>query len=359
MNAELFELYKDLIRCRAVSADIPAVNKSEKTLLAFLQKNGFYCSEELINGRVVVYASTEPGKVADILLNAHLDVVPAAYEEQFEPRIEGTRMYARGAYDCIGNAMAMIQCMLEARGKYSIGAIFTADEEIGGETTAGMVERGYGARKVALVVDGGYGSITYAQKGIIIMKLTATGTGGHASVPWTLDNPIDRLMDGYIRFRNAWTNPTAENTWGDSMAPCILKAGEAHNAIPDTAEMTINIRYTTDEAYEKIIRMAEELTGVDVSILETCPPVVMDPQAPALQILGKAFEAVDPDLAPIKYSRLMGATDARHLRSLGVPIGIIGATGGGVHGKAEYLELPSIDRLTDILLKYAELLAAE
>lgn len=99
MNAEVLELYKNLIRCRAVSADIEAVNKSEKTLLAFLQAKGLYCSEELINGRVVVYASTRPGKVQDVLLNAHLDVVPAAYEEQFEPREDGDRMYGRGARD--------------------------------------------------------------------------------------------------------------------------------------------------------------------------------------------------------------------------------------------------------------------
>ena len=85
MDTELFELYKNLIRCRAVSADIEAVNKSEKLLLAYLQKQGLYCTEEMIDGRVVVYASTMPGKVQDLLLNAHLDVVPAAYEEQFEP----------------------------------------------------------------------------------------------------------------------------------------------------------------------------------------------------------------------------------------------------------------------------------
>lgn len=357
MDTELFELYKNLIRCRAVSADIEAVNKSEKLLLAYLQKQGLYCTEEMIDGRVVVYASTMPGKVQDLLLNAHLDVVPAAYEEQFEPRVEGDRLYGRGAHDCLGNAMAIIQCLLKAKDKYSVCAVFTADEEIGGETTAGMVKLGYGARKAALVVDGGgYGNITYAQKGIIIMKLKATGVGGHASVPWRLDNPIDKLVDGYIRFRNAWTNPTAENTWVDSMTPCILTAGEAGNAIPDTAEMIINIRYTTDEAYERIVNMAKELTGVEVQILETCQPVFVDQDDPMIRLLGKAFETVDP-AHPVMFTRMMGATDARHLKPLGVPIGIIGAIGDGVHGKNEYQDLPSIDLWGEIMLEYARLLS--
>lgn len=357
MDAEMLEMYKDLIRCRAVSADIEAVNKSEKRLLSYLQEQGLYCCEEMINGRVVIYASTMPGKVQDLLLNAHLDVVPAAYEEQFEPRIEGDRLYGRGAHDCLGNAMAMIQCMLKAKDQYSIGAIFTADEEIGGETTAAMVALGYGARKAALVVDGsGYGNIIYAQKGIIIMKLKATGTGGHASIPWKLDNPIDKLVDGYTRFRNAWTNPTLEDTWQDSMTPCILTAGEAGNAIPDTAEMTINIRYTTDEAYEKIVSMAKELTGLEVSVIESCRPIFVEQETPEIQLLGKAFETVDPE-HPVVFSRMMGATDARHLKPLGVPIGIIGTIGDGVHGKVEYQELPSIDLWGEIMLEYARLLS--
>ena len=357
MNAEVLELYKNLIRCRAVSADIEAVNKSEKTLLAFLQAKGLYCSEELINGRVVVFASTRPGKVQDLLLNAHLDVVPAAYEEQFEPRIEGDRMYGRGALDCLGNAMAIVQCLLEAGDKYSIGAMFPADEEIGGLTTAGMVERGYSARKAALVIDGGgVGNITYAQKGIIIMKLRATGKGGHASVPWLLENPIDKLVDGYTRLRNAWKNPDADNTWQDSMTPCILTAGEAGNAIPDTAEMILNIRYTTDEAYERIVNLAKELTGVEVIIEETCQPVVVEQEAPEIQLLGKAFETAAPDY-PVTYSRMMGATDARHLKPLNVPIGIIGVNGGGVHGKEEYLVMPTVDVMTGVILEYARLLS--
>lgn len=359
MNAELFELYKNMIRCRAVSSDIDAVNKSEKLLSAFLQKQGFHCTEEMINGRVVVYASTRPGKVQDLLLNAHVDVVPAAYEEQFEPRMEGDILYARGAHDCLGNLMAIVQCMLNAGDKYSIGAIFTADEEIGGLTTAGMVERGYGARKAALVVDaGGYGKICYAQKGIIILTLKATGVGGHASAPWNLDNPIDKLIDGYNRFRSAWTNPDANNTWLDSMTPCILRAGEADNAIPDTAEMTLNIRFTTDEARDRIINMAKELTGLDVRIGKNCLPVVMDPETPEIQLLGKAFETADPE-HPLSFYRMMGATDARHLKELGIPIGIIGVAGGGAHGKKEYLELPSIDICANVMLEYARLLSAE
>ena len=356
MKEEYFKLLSDLIQCRPVSSDIEAVNKVEKIMKDFLTEKGLYCSEEIINGRHVLYASTRPGKVQDLFLNAHLDVVPAAYEHQYVAKVEGSRLYGRGSTDCLGNAMAIVQFLVEAGDSVSACAVFTADEEIGGSTTAEMVARGYAGRKAALVVDGGgYGSIVYSQKGIIVLKLRAFGKGGHSSTPWLLDNPIDRLVAAYSKLRAAWQNPTADDPWGNSMTPCILKAGEAHNAIPDVAEMLINIRYVTDEDYNKILNMVTELTGLEYEIIENCPPVVSETDVPAIKALIQAFSKIDPE-HPVKLSRMCGATDARHLKSMGIPIGIIGVVGNGIHGKEEYLEMSSVDLFARILREYADLL---
>lgn len=35
------------------------------------------------------------GKEADIVLNGHIDVVPASTDDQFEPMVDGDRLYAR------------------------------------------------------------------------------------------------------------------------------------------------------------------------------------------------------------------------------------------------------------------------
>src|SRR5947207_6411150 len=42
-----------------------------------------------------------------VVLHGHLDVVPGA-PEQFQPRIEGDRLYGRGAYDMKGGLAAMM-----------------------------------------------------------------------------------------------------------------------------------------------------------------------------------------------------------------------------------------------------------
>ena len=41
------------------------------------------------------------GRAPTLVLHGHLDVVPGR-DEQFEPRLEGDRLFGRGAYDMKG-----------------------------------------------------------------------------------------------------------------------------------------------------------------------------------------------------------------------------------------------------------------
>ena len=164
MNIPL-DLLKKLIRCKPVSDRIDQVNAAESVMRNYLESKGLYCVTEQIDGRSVLYASTLPGKVQDFLLNAHLDVVPAP-EEMFEPVEKDGRLHAGGSSDCLGNAVCIAEVLCRCAGKASVSAFFTADEEIGGSTTAAMVEKGYGARKMAIILDAAPYAIAHAQKGM-------------------------------------------------------------------------------------------------------------------------------------------------------------------------------------------------
>ena len=85
---EYLKLLEDLIRLRPVSEDVPAVNRATDLIRKFLAAKGLHCAVEELDGRKILYASNVPGKETDLLLNAHIDVVPAAYESQYEPEIK-------------------------------------------------------------------------------------------------------------------------------------------------------------------------------------------------------------------------------------------------------------------------------
>ena len=70
-----------------------------------------------------------------VVFNAHLDVVPGE-PEQFRPRREGDRLYARGAQDMKVSALVMAQVFREtaARLPYPLALQLVADEEVGART---------------------------------------------------------------------------------------------------------------------------------------------------------------------------------------------------------------------------------
>ncbi|MBO4303978.1 MAG: M20 family metallopeptidase [Lentisphaeria bacterium] len=350
ISKEMLDLLTSLIKCRPVSNDIAAVNRVHDLIKAFLDKKGVYNHTEEINGRKVLFAATVESKTVDYLFNAHIDVVPAVFEEQYTPRMEGNIMYGRGPGDDLGNAVTLVQTLLRFAGKHvSAGVIFTADEEIGGYTTAEMVSRGYKAKKCIIVVDGGGENIITSEKGMLSVRLIAKGKGGHASAPWAYDNPIEKLFAAYRTLREGWDQPTVDNQWKDSLAVTQVDAGMVHNQIPEQASMVLNIRYIADDRRWKIMEKLRA-TGLEVQIVEECPPVTSNCDDPQLQRLLKLSAEVRNK--PCAFIKMNGATDARHLRTLNVPIAIMGLVNGFSHSAKEFADLSSMEVLTEIFERF-------
>lgn len=360
------DLLCDLMRIKSVSTDIHEVNRCVSFLRAKLEAEGLFCQTETFDeGRQALWASNIEGKRPDLLMVVHLDVVPVDSDEQFEPVIDGDTISGRGSVDCKGNSVAAIEALREtaadAASGASIGIIFTTDEEIGGNTTRGMVERGYGATKAALVYDAGAKSnIFIAQKGIVELRLVAEGKGGHASCPWQFDNPIFTLMEALARLRAHWDAKYPHvpgQDWHNSFAPCTLSAGKASNQIPDTATATINIRFIETSTPDEIVEEVRKVTGLKVESSAVSQCCFFPPDNPLIDILSEVISESYGG-AKVGHYRMNGATDARHLSPLGVPVAIMGITGSGAHQSDEHASLSSIGRFGHIAAEFARRLAA-
>jgi len=269
---EYLTLIRDLIRTRPVSADVEAVNRASETMFDFLRQKGLFCTRESLNGRTVVYASVQEEKTPELLLNAHLDVVPPSEDGQFEPVIRDGWITGRGAGDCIGNAVCIAKALCGLDKHVSAGAVFSTDEETGGKTSRYMVEQGYGARKMICVMDHwDNDQITYAQKGTLGLQITAHGKGGHSSTPWLADNPVDKLIEGYMRLKKLWHNPTAEESWKKSMAATVLQGSPVVNQIPESASMRLHFRLVREEERQEIIDLVKKVTGLEVTVTGGAP----------------------------------------------------------------------------------------
>lgn len=346
--------FKELVQIPSESWNIPEVNRAEDRMQDYLQSHGISCvMEEMVDGRKVLYATTVPGEEPDFLFNAHLDVVPAP-KSIYQPRTEGEWLYARGAEDCKGNCMALVHALLALKGKASVGVIFTADEEIGGDSTRAMVERGYKAKKLIIISDSGPYVISIAEKGMLNLMLKARGIAAHSSRPWAGKNAIDALIDGYFKLRKAWpqNEPGSEvDSWFDTMSADIISGGTAANKVPDEAELLINIRYTKCGDIERIEQFVKDVTGLEVERGENCLPVYCDEKDPILQKLLETMKQKWPTQG-VHFNRMCGATDARHFVGLGIPIAIIGVQGCDCHGLGEGVSMKHIGETADMLVDF-------
>ena len=237
--------------------------------------------------------------------------------------------------------------------------MFSADEETGGETTKHMVDLGYTAKHAVLILDSGDPTIIYEQKGVLVAHLTAKGRDGHAAYPWNCDNPVDKLMAGFAKFRAKWVNPVSEDDWRNSMSACMMSAGTAPNQIPREATMTINFRLVDEASRAAVLRDLAETTGCEVTLGEDIPPVAFDRDDPVFKKLQQALSEHAYGGHEVPLARLCGATDSRHWKALGIPVPVLGVTGGNEHSAGEYVELDSIGRYADAIVKFADELAAE
>ncbi len=254
--------------------------------------------------------------------------------------------------------LACLHALVALKDKASVGCIFGADEEIGGVTTRWMVERGYRPRKIALVIDGGWKSVVYAQKGLTYYTVTARGKGGHSAFPWKSDDNATRLLLAYARLRTAWdaAHPVTDDKWCDLLTLTPVQAdGGALNRIPAAASLVVNLRSTALDSADRTERFIRETTGLDVVRGEDSKPCQSDPDDPRVQLLRKCLQARFPG-ADIPLKRTMGATDARCFYDCGVPAVLTGIEGGGEHGPDEWASVSSIGEAAALLVDFARTL---
>ena len=349
-----------LMRIPSVTSDVAENNRAAEYLKDWFEKHGVFTAVSTNDaGRIVLYASTTPGKNHDIVFVTHIDVVPPLVEGQFSPVIEGDMLYGRGACDTKGNVAVIAQALANLAGKGSFGAVIATDEEgrsAGTPTPTWLLEQGFTPQKFLIIGDTNgehMDSLTIAEKGHAHVRLIARGKGGHSSIPWVSDNPIPKLNEGYAKILAAYPKPTAEEDhWRDYLTATRMFGSQAANIIPDTAEMTFSYRFIEPDGPQKLKAFIEKLTGLELALPETWrPPVISDPSNPYIATLFETMRKKWPD-RNIRYTKMSCATDATRYVHLKLPTVIFGANGYGAHAQDERVSVRSLFEYAEMFTGY-------
>lgn len=295
-----------------------------------------------------------------VILNAHLDVVPAG-PEQFRPQREGDRLYARGAQDMKVSALVLAQVFRElASGlPYPLGLQLVTDEEVGGrDGTLHQLDAGVTGDFVIIGEASGLRLVTDS-KGRINARLRADGRAAHGAYPWLGDNALVKLHRSLSNVLAAYPVP-AEEAWRTTINLARIEtSNQTFNQIPDQAEAWLDIRFTADDP-ELNGKTAPEIAAHLTGFCEPGVTPIVDSADPARHASADRAEmrrlraaitsqGYRPDLL-----RKHGASDGRFYYQRGIDAVIFGIGGDGQHGPAEYADIATIapyyQALTDFLL---------
>ena len=294
------------------------------------------------DGREVLFASNDGSVTPAVLFSAHLDVVAAQHPSQFIPRRENGCVYGRGASDCKEHCVLSARLMRELRGRVSVGCIFGSDEEIGGNSTAFMLDRGYGARKLVVVLDSEQYVLTTRQKGLAYYLLTRDYPAKHTGmVTGPVPNAAVELMRGYFELTKEIPE-FEDGTWRDMVSLIDISGDRTH------AELKLSVRSADYGSWGRLEKLLQEKIGGKMTCLRKGDPVILDETDPLLCEFLRRIREKWPN-REARFFHLNSSTDARHLQRLKLPMIIYGIDASGAHSPTEHLVISSLDENAELL----------
>ncbi len=234
-------------------------------LAAALREQGFTVTEQRVDeSRFNVLAEVDAPQV---VLSTHFDCVPPF----FPSRLEGDRLFGRGSCDAKGILAAQVAAVhqLRASGERRVGLVFVVGEERGSD--GARVANATPNRSRFLVngepTDNRLGRAT---RGILRLRLRASGRASHSSYPERGDSAIDKLVDALVQLRSIDlpVDPTLGRT---HYSVGLISGGVAPNVIAPSAEAEVMFR-TVGDAAEVRRRVAPLEPRVAIEHVLDVPP---------------------------------------------------------------------------------------
>ena len=251
--------------------DIDSTTGREQEVATFiartLRDRGWHVDQQpLTDGRFNIIARVgEP----TVVLSTHFDCVPPF----FPSRIDGNRLYGRGACDAKGILAAQVAAAERARlaGRTDVGLLFVAGEERGSDG-AKAANDWANSSKILINGEPTDNRLGLATKGVYRARLTATGLAAHSSLPRLGESAIEKMLDALVALREAeW--PEDELLGPTNYSIGLMSGGVAPNVLPPNASAELMFRTVGD--YREVRDLLETAIGTSATIDDVLivPPV--------------------------------------------------------------------------------------
>jgi acetylornithine deacetylase len=375
------QLLSELVRRPSVNpmgrTDLDPAIIHESRVVAFLEEQiraiGCPCHRQPVApGRDNLIATYHPPHLAPltVLFEAHTDTVAVdgMIVDPFAARIEGGKLYGRGACDVKAGGAVMLAVLArlvkeKPPGSARVTLAFTVDEENGGAGVTELMSSGVRA-DYAIVAEPTLLNVVNAHKGVARWNLETTGRACHSSRPEDGVNAVYRMVK-LLRRVEAYADVVRAQPPHPILGPRTVSVGRVSggvspNTVPDYCRADVERRLLPGETFAAA---TADLTAY----LTACPDVDFPF---ALTQASPGCLALDPEGSGDLVARLgavinsvVGAhsvhpvpfgTDASTVAQAGVPAIVFGPGDiAQAHTKDEWIDLAQLEPAAEILYRFA------
>jgi glutamate carboxypeptidase len=360
-NEEKFiTITEQLVSQETPSTDIPHCNAAIDWLARFVQiECGVRPGSIEVAGRRQLIVSTSMHGPWKVLLLCHFDTVWPLGTLQHRPfKRRGDSISGPGVFDMkLGLAFGIL-LMAKFGAAGAIALAVNTDEEIGSPTSRTLIEDCARRSQYVLCLEpsGPGGAIKIARKGVVHYSVITEGVSAHAGLEPEVGSNVITALAPQISDICDLQNFSA----GTSVTPTMLHAGTAQNAVPDHAELTIDVRFASASEMQRVENGLREIVhglGRNASLERSAWRPAM--QQSSSQQLYEMLEEIAVQVGTTVHGLAVGgASDGSLAASIGRPtLDGLGAVGGGAHAVDEWVSLKqSLERYTLVEALVATLL---
>jgi succinyl-diaminopimelate desuccinylase len=245
--------------------------------------------------RVNLCATKNVGAKKTLLINTHLDVVPASDSWTFPPfecTVKEGRIFGRGVADSKGGPAALFTVLcamkeLDISPKYNLNIALTTDEEMGPYSgLCHLADLGKLKADHFLSMDGDSDDITIASNGNVDWQIDVFGRSYHSGSSFMGVNAIEKsipvmnelmILKEKVQMRRSKVPASmaiSEKTGIKTLMPVLnitlMNAGVKQNIVPDKSTMKGDRRFIPEEKFEDV---REEFDNVMSNIMLKHPEI--------------------------------------------------------------------------------------
>jgi acetylornithine deacetylase len=362
--SDVTDLLADLVAIDSVNPDLVPGGAGEAEIARFvagwLERAGLDVTvTEVMPGRPnVVGVARGLGGGRSLLLNAHMDTVGYdGMDDPLRPRVEGARMYGRGAYDMKAGLAAIMVAGAQAASAGLRGDVIVTgvcDEEFASKGANSLAGERRADAAIVTEPTGERLRLALAHKGFTWHEIEVHGRAAHGSRP---DEGVDaiarmgRILSGLEQLQEALAASDPHPLLGPgSVHASLIEGGRELSTYPDRCLLQLERRTLPGESVEvveaELSAILNEAAGdfpdfsTELRTTLVRPPMETDAGQPIVgtvrDVLGR-----DVDLIGVPFW-----ADSAVFSSAGIPTVIFGAGGEGAHAAVEWVDLAEVELCT-------------